>query len=97
MKRQVTITIGVPDSLREANDAEGPDPMEDCYCANFEQVCEDGEVEGFTIQASCLCWLPMATEAWIVGMVSADEIQEMLRSHDHKPPRKRSKKRRKKK
>lgn len=80
MKRSVEITIGVPDSLREANEAEGPDPMEDCYCINFIDKDTDS---GMTAQGACLCRLRMATEMWLQG-ATAEEVQAAIgESHEH--------------
>lgn len=82
MKRKIEVTIGVPDSLREANDAEGPDPLEDCYCVNFT---EEGIAEGFTAQSACLCTLALATEMWLEG-ATTDEVQAAMASdsnHEH--------------
>lgn len=79
MGREVSISIGVPDSLREANEAEGLDPMQDCYCVNFT---EDGGSGGFTAQSPCLCTLKLATEMWLEGR-SVTEVQDAMgRPHE---------------
>lgn len=101
-RRRVEITIGVPESLRAGQEAEGPDPMEDCYCVHFEERAqhrrhEDGEdaedSHGLTIQAACLCMVAEAAELWLTTGITPEGLEHrMKRGHDH--DRKKAKKRR---
>lgn len=76
--RKVSIQIGLPEGFENPGSTEeAEEALHDCFSVNFQE--ENGET-GWVAQAGCLCFLQMATEAWLMGQTQ-QEVEALLDEH----------------